>query len=132
MVTDRQVRTLMKLVTEGKSRTHAAAKADMDPKTARKYIGLHMLPSEHKSYHTWRTRIDPFADVWPEIAVQLKMPRLKANTIFEQLQLRYPGRFPDGQLRTLQRKIKHWRITIPNLNGCDVSGYLVAVKLKLL
>ena len=111
MVTDRQVRTLMKLVTEGKSIVHAAAKADMDPKTARKYIGLHMLPSEHKSYHTWRTRIDPFADVWPEIAAQLKKPRLKANTIFEQLQLRYPGRFPDGQLRTLQRKIKHWRIT---------------------
>ena len=68
MVTDRQVRTLMKLVTEGKSIVHAAAKSDMDPKTARKYIGLHMLPSEHKSDHTWRTCIDPFAAVWPDIA----------------------------------------------------------------
>ena len=83
----------------------------MYPRTAHKYIGLLVQPSEHKSYHTWRPRIDPFADVWPEIAAQLKMPRLKANTIFEQLQLRYSGWFPEGQLRILPRKIKHWRIT---------------------
>ena len=83
----------------------------MDPKTARKYIRLHMLSSEHQSEHTWRTRIDPFADVWPEFTAMLAEPRFKANIIFEQLQLSYPGRFHDGQLSTLQRKIKHWRIT---------------------
>lgn len=111
MVTDKQVRKLMKLVTEAKPVAQAAAISDMDEKTARKYIRLHMLPSEIKKDHTWRTRTDPFAGVWPEIAEKLAEPRLKVSTIFEQLQLNYPGRFPDGQLRTLQRKIKHWRVT---------------------
>jgi len=31
--------------------------------------------------------------------------------LFEWLQLEYPGRFGDGQLRTLQRRIKGWRAT---------------------
>src|SRR5262249_34132804 len=36
-------------------------------------------------------------------------PRLQAKTLFQQLQQQQPGRFPDGQLRTLQRRLKHWR-----------------------
>jgi hypothetical protein len=36
-------------------------------------------------------------------------PGLEAKTIFEDLQRRNPGRFADGQLRTLQRRIKIWR-----------------------
>ena len=35
---------------------------------------------------------------------------LEAKTIFADLQRRYPGRFQDGQLRTLQRKVKKWRV----------------------
>ena len=38
-------------------------------------------------------------------------PGLQAKTLFEDLQRRFPGRFPDIQLRTLQRKIKAWRAT---------------------
>ena len=33
----------------------------------------------------------------------------EAKTLFADLQRRYPGRFPDGQLRTFQRRVKHWR-----------------------
>jgi hypothetical protein len=36
---------------------------------------------------------------------------LEAKTIFEYLQRRYPGHFADGQLRTLQRRVKVWRAT---------------------
>jgi hypothetical protein len=36
-------------------------------------------------------------------------PGLEAKTLFEDLQRRYPGRFADGQLRTLQRRVKAWR-----------------------
>jgi hypothetical protein len=36
---------------------------------------------------------------------------LEAKTVFAHLQRRYPGRFQDGQLRTLQRKVKQWRAT---------------------
>jgi hypothetical protein len=36
-------------------------------------------------------------------------PGLEAKTIFEDLQRRDPGRYADGQLRSLQRHIKVWR-----------------------
>jgi len=100
----------MKFLGKGKSLAAAAAKADMDEKTARKYRGLGKLPSEIKVDHTWRTREDPFAEVWEEMKKKLEInPGLEAKTLFEDLQRRYPGRFADGQLRTLQRRIKIWR-----------------------
>jgi hypothetical protein len=36
---------------------------------------------------------------------------LEAKTVFEFLQRQYPGHFQDGQLRTLQRRVKGWRAT---------------------
>ena len=38
-------------------------------------------------------------------------PALEAKTLFAALQRQYPERFADGQLRTLQRRIKQWRAT---------------------
>jgi len=110
MVTDQQVRRLFKLVHTESSFGIAAAKSGMDEKTARKYIKLKRLPSELKKSHNWRTRTDPFEDVWPEIESMLDLiPGLEAKTLFEHLQRTYPGQFADGQLRTLQRRIKTWR-----------------------
>ena len=36
-------------------------------------------------------------------------PGLLAQTLFAWLQAQYPGRFAEGQVRTLQRRIKQWR-----------------------
>ena len=95
---------------KGKNLAAAAAKADMDEKTARKYRALGKLPSEIKVDHTWRTREDPFIEVWEEVKGKLEInPGLEAKTLFEDLQRRYQGRFADGQLRTLQRRVKIWR-----------------------
>lgn len=92
--------------------TSAAVKAGMDEKTARRYARLKKLPSEVRAEHNWRTRRDPFAEVWPEVRAHLELNSgLEAKTLFEDLQRRYPGRFAEGQLRTLQRRIKHWRAT---------------------
>ena len=110
MVTDRQVKRLLRLLCKGKTLAAAAGKADMDEKTARKYRRLGKVPSEVKPEHTWRTRQDPFIEVWEEVTAKLKVnPGLEAKTLFDDLQRRYPGRFADGQLRTLQRRIKAWR-----------------------
>jgi hypothetical protein len=82
----------------------------MDEKTARKYIRAGKLPSALKKPRHWRTRSDPFSEVWEEVRGLLENnPGLEAKTVFEDLQRRYPGRYADGQLRTLQRKIKQWR-----------------------
>lgn len=58
----------------------------------------------------WRTRPDPFAAVWAEVAACLAAsPGRTAKAIFVALQQRYPGQFPDVQLRTLQRRVQVWR-----------------------
>lgn len=88
----------------------AAMKADMDRKTARKYVAAQMLPSEMAGERTWRTRPDPFVDVWPDVEQMLvDEPGLETKTMFEALQLKHPDRFVDGQLRSLQRKVRQWR-----------------------
>jgi hypothetical protein len=59
---------------------------------------------------SWRTRQDPFESVWPEILLWLqKKPDATGKSLLEQLHREYPGRFPNGQLRTLQRRIREWR-----------------------
>lgn len=110
MVTDAQVRRLRRLSKTEQTQELAAAKAGMDAKTARKYLRQSELPSESKEDRTWRTRADPFATVWDEIREQIAAnPGLEAKTIFEALQRKHPGNFADGQLRTLQRRMKQWR-----------------------
>ena len=110
MVTDLQVRRLRRLDQLGIPPGLAAARAGMDDKTARKYRRLGKLPSEVRMEHHWRTRPDPFAEVWPQLEELLAVnPGLEAKTLFEHLQRQHPGRFPDGQLRTLQRRVKRWR-----------------------
>jgi hypothetical protein len=102
----------MKHIQQEKTLSLAAAKAGMDEKTARKYVRSGRLPSQLKVDHTWRTREDPFAEVWDEVKAHLDLNSgLEAKSLFEHLQRQYPGRFQDGQLRTLQRRIKVWRAT---------------------
>jgi hypothetical protein len=112
MVSDQQVKRLWRLAGQKLSLEIASAKAGMDPKTARKYLQDRRLPSEMRQKHTWRTRPDPFADSWEEIRQLLAVePGLQAKTLFEHLQQVHPGRFSDGQVRTLRRRISYWRAT---------------------
>lgn len=109
MVTDRQVRRLRELI-QKHGLSVAAAKAGMDEKTARKYLRQGKLPSECRGDRWWRTREDAFEEVWPELSDLLSVnPGLEAKTLFGHLQRKYRGRFQDGQLRTLQRRVKRWR-----------------------
>jgi hypothetical protein len=96
MITDRQVRRLRKLLIRGETLTRAAWKTGMDRKSARIYRDG-KLPSERARNHDWRTREDPFEEVWDEVHEQLDAePKLEAKTLFEWLQRKYPGRFQDG------------------------------------
>jgi hypothetical protein len=109
-VSDLQVRKLMEEMTKHDEIGRAAMKADMDRKTARKYIAAGMLPSEMRTPRDWRTREDPFAEHRNEIEEALReAPTLEAKTLFEILCERHPGRYESGQLRTLQRLVHAWR-----------------------
>jgi hypothetical protein len=63
-----------------------------------------------KKIRYWRSRKDPFEDVWPDVLKWLQEePDNTAKELFQRLQRYYPGRYSDGQLRTLQRRVKEWR-----------------------
>ncbi len=111
MVTDTQVRKLMEAFEKKASITKAAMHADMDRKTASKYLQKGKLPSEiEKPIRSWRTREDLFEEDWPAIAERLKdAPELEAKTLFEDLLERKPEHYEQGHLRTFQRRVKQWR-----------------------
>jgi hypothetical protein len=112
MTQDGQVRKLLELLARGVSLRVAALKTGMNEKTARKYWRGKRMPSELAERHWWRTRPDPFSDVWEGIGEQLEEnPGLQAKVLFVWLQGKYPGRFQDGQLRTFQRGVRRWRAT---------------------
>ena len=98
------------LLQQGLTQQAAADRTAMAVNTARKYRRSGRLPSQCRPEHTWRTRDDPFDDAWEGIRERLESePRLQARTLFDVLQREHPGRFADGQLRTLQRRIRQWR-----------------------
>lgn len=112
MITDNQARRLQEMNQKEPTLQRTADKVGVDVQTARKYLRSGALPSQCAPERYWRTRQDPFSDVWGWVVQQLELNNhLQAITLFSALQRQYPGRFQDGQLRTLQRRIKNWRAT---------------------
>jgi len=111
MVTpDRKVRKLMEEYQKTGSVSRAALRADMDRKTARKYLRSGKLPSQMRVQHTWRTRPDPFEKHWVEAEAMLsEAPELEAKALFEWFCERHGGVYHEGQLRTFQRRVRRWR-----------------------
>jgi len=112
MVKDAQVKGLFRTMSEGKPLYVSAQRADICENTARKYVKSQRFPSDLRQPHTWRTRPDAFSDVWPRVeAILTDEPHFEAKSAFEWLQREHPGKFPDNQLRTLQRRFRHWHAT---------------------
>jgi hypothetical protein len=97
-------------IRKNKTQELAAAKTGISERSARRIESSVTLPSQ-KSRRYWRSRVDPFAEVWEGEVVPLlqRAPKLMAVTLLRKLQDDHPDRFPDGVLRTLQRHIRHWR-----------------------
>jgi len=99
--TRQQVKIFMSQREQGKTQAAAAAKAGISERTGWRLEGTSTRPAGNP--RLWRTRTDPFAAVWDEVAQQLcTEPGLQALTLLEWLQERYPGQYPDKLLRTLQ------------------------------
>ena len=118
MVKDAQVGVLRRRRMEGKTQEAAAAAAAMSVRSARKWE-QGAFPSQRGKPHTWRTRPDPFGEVFESEVVPLlaadEKRVLEARTILGELDRRHPGGFSARHLRTLQRRIRQWRA----LNGPD-------------
>ena len=58
----------------------------------------------------YRTRPDPFVDVYDSIKFELEInPNINVKTILEKLMKRYPNHFYKGHLRSLQRRVNEIR-----------------------
>lgn len=112
-VTDRQVRRYMDSRRDGHTQAAAAARAGLSERTGRRIDGSPVLPSQRDRTRRYRTRQDPFIEVWRAELVPMltAMPSLRATTLLEELQRRHPACYPDRMLRSLQRRVAHWRAT---------------------
>ena len=87
----------------------AGGGVNVEGRGARKYHRTRE-PRKPRKPRDWRTRKDPFESVWIELVGWLEVnPERTAKSVFNELQQKYPGQFPSGQLRTLQRRVQAWR-----------------------
>jgi hypothetical protein len=83
----------------------------------------------------WRTRKDPFQNVWADILLWLQNePDSTAQSLLLRLEEAYPGRFGATMLRTLQRRIGEWRQTMAHklvFGGKEEQSDVSAVALAI-
>jgi hypothetical protein len=98
--TDHQVRRYMDSRKDGYSQAAAAARAGFSERTGRRIEANPVLPSQQGRVRRYRTRQDPFIEVWRDELVPMlqTIPHLRATTILSELQRRHPGRYPDRLL----------------------------------
>lgn len=109
-VTDQQVRKLREEMAKHGCVGKASMKSGMHRNTGHKYLNTGHFPSEMKQPRNWRTRADPFESDWGDIEKRLEIaPELEARILFEDLMVRRPDFYQEGQLRTFQRRVKDWR-----------------------
>jgi len=109
-VRKQQVKVYMSARKNGSTQVTGAAKAGISERTARRIERRGAGEKDRGSRH-WRTRKDPFAEVWEAQLVPLLKndAKLSAVALLEFLQEQAPERYPDTLLRTLQRRLKQWR-----------------------
>lgn len=76
--------------------------------------GRYGTPTGSRPGHpTPSARVDPFADVWPQIEAWLEQqPEATAKELFARLQREQPEQFPGSQFQTLRRRVKEYRTAI--------------------
>ena len=110
-ITDQQIRVFMNERKHGKTQTVAAAKAGISERSARRIDHEELTSGPNPKRH-WRTRKDPLAGTWDEELVPMleANPELSPLTLFEHLCDNYPGTYDQSIQRTLQRRIKSWKV----------------------
>lgn len=85
-------------------------------------------PAPSKPRH-WRTRADPFTNVWNETECWLKDElQLGSTELLLKLEDAHPGKFTEGHRRTLQRRLQEWwvRVVRELVYGTRADGNILA------
>lgn len=108
-ITKEQEKIFMNARNKGCSQKTSAAKAGISPRSAiRIESDIIKLQIGEKAGNNSR---DPFGDIWDLELVPLleRDPNFQAKILLEDLQERYPEKYPDSSLRTLQRRVSLWK-----------------------
>jgi len=111
-ITNQQIRIVMTERKIGKTQCQSAAKANLSERSGRRIDSGKLVIHQGKDRH-WRTREDPLETYWQSIVCPLleDNPALTPITIHEYLCDNHPEHYETSSLRTLQRRIKQWRLT---------------------
>ncbi len=106
-ITRNQEELYMKSRQKGLTQAAAAARTGISTRSGRSIEHHERKP---KPRH-WRTRPDPLTTVWDEHLVPLlvREPELTGLTLLEYLQDTFPDQYDQTILRTLQRRVRHWK-----------------------
>ena len=112
VVTKTQLTKLVIERNQGRTIGMCAMKAGMNRKTAGKYLSQDKVLEQRRVPHTWKTRKDPLAEIWPKALLMLgDAPELEAKALFEHLMAGVPpAKVEEKHLRTFQRRVRDWRL----------------------
>ncbi len=104
-----QKRYYMNLRNLGKTQIEAASCCNISERTARR-IDKNGI-TQNDTGRNWKTRTNPLQEVWSELESLLEIaPNLQPRTLFDYLEDKYPSKYGSGILRTLQRRVKDWKV----------------------
>ena len=106
-ITRKQEEIYMRSRQTGQSQDVAAAKSGVSVRSGRR---IERGERNHVP-RTWRTREDPLSGVWETHLAPLlaQAPDLTGLTLLEYLEDTFPGDYDGRILRTLQRRVQHWK-----------------------
>ncbi len=105
-----EIKKILQMRVKGKTLDEIAQETGHSKNTVIKYLKKNktVTPERH-----WTTRKSPFEEIKEEIEEAFRTnPSLQAKALFEHLSEKYPEKFQEGQLRSLQRYLKILRVTI--------------------
>jgi hypothetical protein len=108
-ITKQQGKIYMKERKDGYTQLASSARVGISERSGRTIEHGKLHPKQ--GTRSWRTRTDPFSDVWDSELVSMleSSPGLLPITLLEYLQEKYIDRYPDKLLRTMERRVKKWR-----------------------
>ena len=106
-ITRNQEKLYMKSRQKGLTQEATAARTGISTRSGR---SIEHHEGKPKPRH-WRTRPDPLTTVWDEHLLPLleREPKLTGLTLLEYLQDTFPDQYDQTVLRTLQRRVRHWK-----------------------
>ena len=115
-INSQQIQSYVRARKLGLTQSQAAYIADFSERTGQRIDSGNYRPGEERK-RDWRTRKDPLANVWEcdLVPVLQQKPQLSAVKLLEYIQEKHPGKYDSSILRTLQRRVRHWRLSTGQL-----------------